>query len=164
MENVGRVGSVPENQYTRPTRTNADGNILVGAGFFGCQVWMWDIQNQEFIKIGQDGDRLRCAGEDFICLTRGKDLVFLDAFTHEELEPPLDPDMITESASRRPSVARYSGKPSQSHLPSGLAEGTAGLVTASGARIGIRGQEVFRYQDGQTKFVPIPGTRLRPPS
>ncbi len=157
LEKVGRVGSVSENQYTRPTRTNADGNILVGAGFFGCQVWMWDIQNEQFIKIGQDGDRLRCAGEDFICLTRGKDLVFLDAFTHEELEPPLDPDKITESASRRPSVARYLESLRNPICLPGLAEGTAGLVTASGARIGIRGQEVFRYQNGHTKFLPIPG-------
>lgn len=157
LENVGRVGTCPDNQYSRPTRTNADGNILISAGFSCNQIWMWDIDAETFRRIGEDGDHLRCVGSDYICADRGKLLQFFDAYTHEPLGGPIDPASWDPDAGLRPSVYDYLWSLKHPIQIPGLAPGYPGFPTPSGARMGIRGQEVFRYEDGQIRFARIPG-------
>lgn len=156
LVNVGKVGDIPENQYSRHVYRNADGNVVTSAGYFKNEAWMYDVHREEFKRLGGDGDRVKGTGEDFICLENGDLLKFLDAYTLEPIGQPVYSGRSGEaSAAPRDSIRRYLESLTPPQLP-GLPLGTVGHKTASGRIIGVKGQEIYVVEDGRTEFHPIP--------
>lgn len=156
LTNAGMVGTNPKNQYSRYVMPNADGNILASAGHAQVQGYLYKVDTKEFIQLGEDGDKVKKGGEDFICLENGKILKFLDAFTLDLIGEPVDTDHPeTFGAFPRESVRRYLASLVAPSMPY-LRKGITGCGLKSGARIGIYGQDLYRYENGQTHFIRIP--------
>ncbi len=66
LTSVGRVGDVEENLYSRWVYANADGNIIVSTGYHTPQAFCYNVETNEFVKFGIDGDEIREVTNDYI--------------------------------------------------------------------------------------------------
>lgn len=158
MTDLGLVGDSTENHYTTPLFATDDGNIVVYAAHALPQVYLYDVRAREFRQVGQNGDILRDARDGFIMIERDGKLCFLSQKDFSILEGPIDRANENEvKAVKTPAVRKYLDYLLHPKKLPDLPLGIRGEKTACGALIGAKGQEVYRVENGETRFARIPG-------
>lgn len=153
LEGLGKVGDYEENLYTRPTLTNADGNILICSGFAQTQTWLYGIAEKSYTQIGQLGDRLQAAGKEYIITESDNGHKVFDPYSLAQLGETID---LTQDEWKNSDNIPQSAKDFLMTLVS--PPKYRGKSLACGDLFGVRGQEVFRiHEDDEPDFHRIPG-------
>lgn len=157
MVSLGHVGPESKNQYSRQVLTTSTGDIAVSAGYYHNEAWLYRVKTGEWVSLGEEGDRVQAVGNGFIAVGHNGQYKFYDPETLEQLG-----DVYPESAG--PELLASCSEPVREYLTKtlhpepipGLPAGQRGVKTASGCEIGVIGQELFLWKDGQLRFVRIP--------
>lgn len=157
LNTVCRVGSVTENLYSRSTYTNADGNILVNAGYSEIQAFYYDVETGNLKQFGTSGDSIQKVEQDFIFVKNEEICKFYDPHTLELILEPLTLEALSALPENSPAKRLLSRIAEPSYLQ--LLPGHTGShikELADGRIIGIKGQELFILEGGKPVFMKIP--------
>ncbi len=157
LQTACRVGLVEGNLYSRSTYTNADGNILVNAGYSIIQAFHYNVDTGKLTQFGEAGDSICNVGPDYIFVKNGELYKFyhpdtleliLDPLTFQDLsdaaDHPIAEDLLAKIA--EPSYLQYLPDHFGSHIKE----------LADGRIIGIKGQELFILEHAKLSFIRIP--------
>ena len=157
LTNLGRVGDCEENQYSRFVFTTSTGDIAVSIGFNKKQSWLYRVQTSEWVRLGTDGDSVKTAQGDFICLENTEGLRFVNAVTLETLCGPFDAGLSAENLPKCPdSVRDYYKEILHPKMPDGFPKNFRGISLKDGRIVGIKGQEYYIWDCGTMTYHNIP--------
>ena len=161
LTSTGHVGTVEKNLYSKNILANADGNIIANAGYEIQQIFIYDVDKKEYIRVGEDGDyAFAVSGRVILAENKEKnEYRFYDAYTHESVEKPVSKDVLNDLSvikndDIRAGLEKVKNPPYFDKLPVG--GGTNIRPLKDGRVMGIRGQEYFIIDGDEVTFDRIP--------
>lgn len=86
VESLGRMSDNAGNMYCRFISKDVGGRLFINCGYEKKQVIIWDIKENEKIKVLEEGSQLELLTEEFACISYNEKRVFYNPYTLEKIE------------------------------------------------------------------------------